>query len=160
VAAVLGMAFDYMDALPAAQVPLYGVTALEREATELRRACELFLLPAEAFGGNGKMPTLERLNGEICRLSGMESDTLDKRNNPFAELDRKYVRDLSDAAKLGDWDLVERLEAAYAAEAEEISRQRQAEIASQLDQAEINIDRRAWDKLRAKYVRTQHATVD
>lgn len=133
----LGMSFEYLDALSAAEVPLYGVSALERQATELRRACDLFLLPAEAIGG-GKMQTLKRLNQEICRMSGTEApETL---ANPFAELDRKYLHDLAAAQAMGNTDLVTHLEAVYAMEAKQLrSRDLEEEQARQQEvQSSLN----------------------
>lgn len=115
------MAFDYLDALPASQVPLYGVAALEHQATELRRACDLFLLPAEAIGG-GKMQTLKRLNQEICRMSGAEP--ADEIDNPYVELEKKYLHDLAAAAAIGNWEMVAYLEAAYARDAQQVRRER------------------------------------
>lgn len=149
-AAVLRISFEYLDALPANEVPLYGVASLERQATDLRRAAQLFLLPAEALGGGNE--SLTRINEEICRMSGAEVEAVaaNDASNPFAELDRKYLHDLADAAKLGDWELIDRLEAAYALEASEISQQRQQQIAGRLDQIEVNMDPLIWEKLKAK----------
>ncbi|MDE2098815.1 MAG: hypothetical protein KGL39_16300 [Patescibacteria group bacterium] len=126
------MSFEFVRSLPVATVPLYGVTALEHQATELRRACDLFLLPAEAIGG-GKMQTLKRLNEEIGRLSGAEpADDID---NPYAELERKYLHDLAAAAALGNWEMVEYLEGAYAAEARQVRRQHIQEEQERLGQS-------------------------
>lgn len=146
------MAFDYLDALPASQVPLYGVSALEHQATELRRACDLFLLPAEAIGG-GKMQTLKRLNEEICRMSGAEP--ADEIDNPYVELERKYLHDLAAAAALGNWEMVEHLEGAYALEAQQMRRQRVLEEQQRFGEAINPAIMAALDKHLEKKAGTQ-----
>ncbi|HEV7225395.1 MAG TPA: hypothetical protein VGN42_22000, partial [Pirellulales bacterium] len=77
--------------MPAAKVFAYAVACLEREAVELGRQLELFLTPAEAFGGRDEIR--KHVQRTIHGLFGMEERAvLDPREQQaVAEIERELA---------------------------------------------------------------------
>lgn len=117
IAAVTGWPPSELNALTGSQVMRYAVEAADHDGRRLARDIRLFVLPVEAYGGDGKYPTHDALMDEALRLTGSEDNSAKRqaRDKQAAQdkREREHISQILAAEKAGDMQLVERLEAAW-----------------------------------------------
>ncbi len=91
IGAVAGWSLSEIGRLPAAEALVYATACVEREALELARQMELFLLPAETFAGGKQIH--ERLQDGVRRMLGLQANqAIDPRESAaVAEVERELA---------------------------------------------------------------------
>lgn len=93
--AVAHVGVDYLDRLPAREVPAYAIAALEREANDTLRWMHLFLIPAEAFGGAKRRPIWNHLRNTAAWQLG-EGTSVERRTPEQIAIEQELIREVEE----------------------------------------------------------------
>lgn len=85
---------DYLDRLPASEVPAYAITAMEREAHETLRWMDLFLIPIEAWAGGRNRPVWQGLRDLALHQLGVTAAARDTRSPEVIEAERLAIAEV------------------------------------------------------------------